>query len=563
MRDSLHDVFPVNCVHGHIHPKKVRFSMKLSAPQRLHEHLVTHFASPPSASLLSGSPRTPGVLARAGDGLGLSRRQALALLAGASALPWAAQAASQTNAVRIAMPLEPNSLDTTTSAAAANAQVAHYNILQGLTRIEQDGQVTPCLASHWEHSPDRLQWRFTLRDRLRFHDGQVCDAHCVVASFTRAQQPGSGNKARLQLFANIEHLSAPDARTVVLHLKRPDAHLLFRLGESTAVVLHPQTWHQAATHPIGTGPYQFLRWVPGKEIRLQRTSNYWGELPPIEHVVFRFIPETQDQVRAFVRQEVDLFFSFISEEFNRFRDSTHYQVLMGSSSGKGLLAFNHRLPLLRDVRVRRAITHAIDRESFIQKVLQGQGTVIGSHFAPSEPGYIRLSSTHPYDPERARSLLRAAGVTQPVSLKLSLPPTPYARQGGAELTQNLAQVGIELEIEQLTWQQWLAGPFAGKFELTLINHVEPLDYAIYGDPDYYFGYDNAEFRALLHQHATARSAREEQLLLVQLQRFLAQDAANVWIFNGAVGTVLHKGLQGAWVNYPIFAHDVASMRWEA
>lgn len=490
----------------------------------------------------------------------ISRRHVLALGA-ASGLPSWGHAGARPDVVQIVMSLEPDSLDPTNTASSANAQVAHYNIFQGLTRIEQNGAVSPCLASDWAHTPDKLHWRFTLRQNVRFHDGRPLDADCVVASFTRARQLGADNKASRSLFANISHVGAPDARTVVVHLKRPDAHFLFRLGESPAVILHPASWQHAATRPIGTGPYQLRHWEAAKAIHLQRFDDYWGIPAHIARVVFRFISHAQAQVQAFERQEVDLFFNFVSEEFKRFRSNTPYQVLMGSSPSKGLMALNHRHPVLRDVRVRRAITYAIDRERFIEKALQGYATVIGSHFAPSEPGYIRLSSTYPYDPERARHLLQEAGITQPLSLRLSLPPTAYARQGGPLLVADLAQVGIQLQPEQLSWPQWLKGPFAGDFDLTLINHVEPLDYAIYGDPNYYFGYDNAQFRALLRQRESARSAREEQILLAKIQRFLAQDAVNVWIFNASVGTVVRKGLYGAWVNYPIFVHDVAAMRW--
>lgn len=522
---------------------------------------MPHLACFPDPAIVSAKHRLQTVVAaERAPPASCSRRQALALLA-ASAFPAVSQAAQKSNAIRIVMSLEPDSLDISASASSANAQVAHYNLFQGLTRIEQDGQVTPCLASHWQRSDDGLQWRFTLRQQVRFHDGRPCDAQCVLASFARAQQPGSGNKARHQLFANIEHMSAPDAHTLLVRLKRADAHFLFRLGESPAVVLHPQTWHLASTQPIGTGPYRFEYWQPGKELALQRFEQYWGEAAPIEQVLFRFLVDAHDQVQAFEQQEADLFFNFISEEFNRFHDSAHYQVLLGSSAGKGLLAFNHRLPLFKDVRVRRAITYAIDREKFIQQALQGRGSVIGSHFAPSEPGYIRLSSAYPYDPERARSLLKEAGITSPIHLQLSLLPTPYAQQGGKQVAYDLEQVGVHVQLQQLTWQQWLHGPFTGRFEMTLINHVEPLDYTIYADPNYYFGYDSAEFRALLRRHESARSAREQQLLLAQLQRFLAQDAANTWIFNAAVATVVRKGLHGAWVNYPIFAHDIASMRW--
>ena len=106
------------------------------------------------------------------------------------------------------------------------------------------------------------------------------------------------------------------------------------------------------------------------------------------------------------------------------------------------------------------------------------------------------------------------------------------------------------------------GPFKGQFDMTLINHVEPLDYRIYTDPGYYFGYDSPAFRALAERHASATNARERQMLFSQMQRHLAQDAVNAWIFAPQIGTVVRKGLRGTWMNYPIFAHQIAAMWWE-
>ena len=97
--------------------------------------------------------------------------------------------------------------------------------------------------------------------------------------------------------------------------------------------------------------------------------------------------------------------------------------------------------------------------------------------------------------------------------------------------------------------------------MTLINHVEPLDHAIYANPHYYFGYNNPAYRNLLDRYQKGRTMRERQRLLTEIQRFLAKDAANIWIFNPSIGTVARTGLQGVWVNYPIFAHDIAAMRW--
>ncbi len=147
-------------------------------------------------------------------------------------------------------------------------------------------------------------------------------------------------------------------------------------------------------------------------------------------------------------------------------------------------------------------------------------------------------------------------------MTLTLPPTPYARAGGPVVAADLAKVGIVLKLEQVEWPQWLAGAFKGQFDMTLINHVEPLDYQIYTDPAYYFGYDSAPFRSLVERHAASINARERQMLFVEIQRHLAKDAANAWIFAPQISTVLRKGIKGVWMNYPIFAHDIAAMRWE-
>ena len=189
--------------------------------------------------------------------------------------------------------------------------------------------------------------------------------------------------------------------------------------------------------------------------------------------------------------------------------------------------------------------------------------MIGSHFAPTDPGYINLAHHYPYNPEHAKELLRQAGVKLPLELTLTVLPIPYAREGGPFLASYLEKVGIHVRLQPVTWKEWLDQTFRGHFELTLINHVEPLDHMIYNDPSYYFGYDNPDFRALSAKHAESRNPRERQLLYTSIQRYLAQDAANVWIFTSQVSAVARKGLQGLWMNYPIYTHDISLLRWAA
>ena len=477
--------------------------------------------------------------------------------------PAQAQNRSARRAVVINLALEPDSLDPTMAPAAAVGEVTHYNVLEGLTRIEESGAVAPLLAESWTVDGTGRHYLFRLRQGVHFHDGAAFDAEAVRFSFERAVAPGATNKARKALFDNIAALTTPDAHSVALSLHHPDPPLLFRLGEGPAVILHPATAAQAASDPVGTGPYQVERRRHGHSIALAAAPSYRHAAKlRIQQASFRFLHDPMEQNAALRSGEIDMAFNFATQTVRRFQNERGYQVLIGASTGKGLLALNHRHAPLNDVRVRRAITHAIDRQGFIRNVLDGRGMAIGSHFSPADAGYLHLASMYPYDPDRAKALLTSAGVTTPLRLTLALPPAPYAYEGGPLIAQDLSRVGIAAELQQLSWEQWLNGPFKGQFEMTLINHVEPLDYQIYTDPGYYFGYDSPAFRSLVQRHASTGNARERQLLWADLQRHLAQDAVNAWIFAPQVGTVVRKGLRGTWMNYPIFVHDIAAMWWE-
>lgn len=459
--------------------------------------------------------------------------------------------------------LEPDGLDPTTLAAASIAEVVHINVLEGLVKIEESGATRPLLAESWAVEPDGKTYTFKLRQGVKFHDGTSFDSAAVKFSFERAKAPGSTNKAKKALFDNISSIATPNAHTVILVLNHADGNTLFKLGESPAVVLHPQTAAQALTHPIGTGPYRFDSWAKGQRIDLVKFEGHrHAAQVHLKKVTFRFIPDPSEQSAAVLGGEIDVFWNFATQHVSKFQANSQYQVIIGASSGKGLLAINNRRAPLDDVRVRRAINHAIDRESFIRTVLEGRGKAIGSHFSPSDAGYLHLADAYPYDPEKAKALLKEAGVTTPLALTLTLPPAAYARQGGPVVAADLAKVGIQVKIEHVDWKQWLNGAFKGHFELTLINHVEPLDYAIYTDPNYYFGYNSPAFNELMAQHGASTSARERQMLFAHIQRHLARDAANAWIFSPQVSTVARKGLKGLWMNHPILVHDLSAMRWE-
>ncbi|WP_323018499.1 ABC transporter substrate-binding protein [Castellaniella sp.] len=493
----------------------------------------------------------------------ISRRSLLSL-------PWACAAAvaapsrvlGQVAApLTIGLSLRPESLDPTRSAAAVIGEVVHGNVLEGLTCIQENGVAAPLLAERWDVSLDCLRYQFRLRKGVVFHDGAKLDAGVAASSLRRAQALGAANNL-VDTFHNIQNIQTPDERTVLLTLQYPDPLLPFRLGQPPAVIVHPATADQASRRPIGTGPYRFAGWRDTGDIDLVQWPGYRdASRIRIPAARFHFIPDPEQQIQAVLGQRVDVLFGATTSSVDRLRDSRHYEVLVGSSSGKGMVAINHRRAPLDDVRVRRAITHAIDREAFIREVLHQRAQAIGSHFAPTDPDYINLTGLCPYDPDLARDLLRAAGVRTPLTLDLALPPTPYALLGGPVVARYLAAVGIQVNLVQVSWARWMSTVFQGDFELSMITHVEPLDYGIYTRPDFYFGYDSADFRALVARHAASPNPREQGQLFRQIQRHLAQDAVNAWMFCPSISTVVRKGLKGLPMNYPVFAHDIGAMYW--
>jgi peptide/nickel transport system substrate-binding protein len=495
--------------------------------------------------------------------MSLDRRHVNTLLATLPLASLPAHAQRRKDTLVLAMVLEPPSLDPTTGASAAIGEIVHVNILEGLTKIAMDGSVQPLLAERWTVSPDGMAYTFQLKPGVQFSDGQPFDAQVVKFSVDRARAPDSTNKARKAVFDNIASVQATGPHTVSLVLKLPDPLLPFRLGENTAVMLHPASAAQAATQPVGTGPYRLDGWSKGSAVTLVKSDRHRDAARvALRRVSFRFINDPAAQVAALLAGDVDAMPRFgAPQALKQLRSQPRFVVETGVTSGKGILAINHRRAPLNDVRVRRALAHAIDRQAFIDGALEGLARPIGSHFAPTDPGYLDLTGVAPHDPARARALLKEAGITGPLNLVLTLPPPQYARTGGEIVAAQLAKVGINAKIENVEWAAWLGGAFKGNFDLSLILHVEPLDYVrAYTDPGYYFGYDSARFRSLVAAHAAAGTAERDRLWQ-DIQRQLAADAANVFIWNPAQVAVYRKGLRGLWRSSPIFANDLAALSW--
>ncbi len=484
----------------------------------------------------------------------LTLTTALALVATGA---WAAK-----TDVTIGLQLEPPHLDPTSAAAGAIDQVVYSNVFEGLTRFGSDGSVGPGLAVSWDISDDGTVYTFKLRSGVKFHDGTDFEATDVVFSYDRARAEDSTN-AQKALFGGIEMVEAVDPMTVKVTLKSPQGNFLFNMAWGDAVIVAPESIENIKTSPVGTGAFTFADWKQGDSITLARNPGYWGAAPALESATFKFISEPTAAFGAMMAGDIDAFYSYPApENLVQFEADPRFTVLAGNTEGETILAINNKMEPFNDMRVRKAVSMAIDRQAIIDGAMFGYGTPIGTHFAPHNPDYVDLTGNAPFDPAGAKALLAEAGFPDGFSTTLKLPPPSYARRGGEIVAAQLREIGIETEISNLEWAQWLEQAFRGyDFGLTIVSHTEPMDIGIYARPEYYFQYDNADFQSLISDLAVENDPAMRSEMLKKAQTIISEDYVNGFLFQLALTSVVDAKLNGIWENAPTQAVDLTGVTW--
>jgi peptide/nickel transport system substrate-binding protein len=495
----------------------------------------------------------------------LNRRDVLTHSAGLAVLsttPLAALAQGRKDSIVLAMALEPSpGLDPTGGAASSISEVTLYNIYEPLTKINSDGSVSPLLAESWEVSPDLKTYTFRLRKGVRFHNGEPFNAQAVKFSFDRAGSEKSTNKDK-RTFANLT-TQVVDEHTVVLLTREIDPDFPFLMGQGTAIIVEPKSADTNMTKPVGTGPYQLENWVKGSSITLAKWDGHRNAANVrMRRATFRFIPDPAAQVAALLAGDVDAFPRVTPRSVPQFKNNPKFQVVVAGSRAKTILAMNNKKKPLDDVRVRRAISAAIDRKAVIEGAGDGYGVPIGSHYVPGAFGFVDTTTVNGYNPDRARALLKEAGITSPLELTITLPPPPYARQGGEVIASQLAKVGITARLQNVEWAQWLSNTYGNKnYDMTIISHVEPFDLGNFAKPDYYWNYQNPKFNELFDQIKNAQRPADRAKLLGDAQRLLAEDSVHAFLYQPQWVSVANRNIRGLWKDMPIFVNDLASLSW--
>lgn len=490
----------------------------------------------------------------------VSRRGLLlaALLASVAVSPSAfAQDFDADASIRIGSLYEPQNLDNTAGAGQGINEAFNGNVYEALFQLTDAGAVEPKLAADYTVSDDGLVYTFTLKDGVAFHSGEPLTAADVKYSIERVTAEDS-KSSRKKSLSTITAIDTPDEKTVVITLSARSISLPYNL--SYVWIVNDAATDITATED-GTGPYTLEEWRRGSALALSRFDGYWGDAPSNGEVIYTYFTDATALNNALLTNAVDVITSVQSpDSLAQFSDNPAYTVTEGASTTKELLAYNDRVAPFDNPKVRKALARATDKAKLLNSIWGDYGTLIGSFVPPTDPWYVDLTAVDAYDVEGAKALLAEAGYPDGFEFTLDTPdydPHPIVAQF---LQAEYAKIGVTVNINIITANEWYTKIYQEKnFEATLQEHVNHRDIVFYGNPDFYWGYNNPEVVKLVADAEAAGSVDEQTAKLREANEIIAEDAASNWLYlypQIVVSAANVTGYPVNGLNSQFFAYDI-------
>lgn len=466
---------------------------------------------------------------------------------------------SADRAIEIGSLYEPQNLSNVAGGGQGVTEAFTGNVYEGLFRLADDGSVEPLLAASDSVSDDGLTYTFTLQEGVTFHSGKALTSADVKASIEAVLAEDS-QSARKSSFGAIASIDTPDDATVVVTLEERSISFVYNL--SYVWIINADATDRETTED-GTGPYTLGEWKRGSSLSLERFDDYWGEAAESSEVVFNYFTDASALSNALLTDQVDIVTSVQSPDaLTQFADNADFVVSDGESTTKEILAFNDRVAPFDNVDVRKAVYSAIDTEKLLNSIWGDYGTLIGSMVPPTDPWYEDLTQVNPYDPALSEQLLADAGLADGFEFTLDT-PTYDPHPAVAEFVKSeLAKVGITVTINPISSDEWYSKVYkAQDFTATLQEHVNDRDVVWYGNPDFYWGYDNPQVTAWVAEAEAATTTDEQTEKLKLVNEQIAADAASVWLYLYPQIVVASSSVDGYPVNglnSQFFVYDIVA-----
>lgn len=472
--------------------------------------------------------------------------------------------ATGSSVVRIAMSTEIDNLDPYKSAATDTGSMMD-NVFDGLLDTNPKGELVGAIAKSYDISEDGLTYTFTLNEGVQFHDGSELTSEDVVASYETLAGMNGGEPIVAE-FAVIDSIEAPSDYEVIFHLKEKNSAFL----AANIVAIVPSDYEEQSAKPIGAGPFKFEAYKVGQELRLVKNENYYNQekIPQMDEVQFKIMPDQESSVLAMQAGEIDVLPGVTQQGITQLGDSIN--TVSGPQNMVQLLALNNDVEPYSDLKVRQAINLAIDKDTIIDTVSEGNGTKLGSNFSPAmefyyEPG---LEDYYATNIEKAKSLLAEAGYNDGFQMELTVPSDYQFHVDTAQvIAEQLSQVGIDVEIKMIEFSTWLEDVYQNEqYDTTIIGFTGKLDpYKILRRyvNDYernFVNYDNKAYDELIDQALRATDENEIAAHYKEAQRLLTEDAVSVFISDPDRTIAMSNHLEGLNM-YPIQKFNLEDLHY--
>ncbi|MCX7028178.1 MAG: ABC transporter substrate-binding protein [Spirochaetes bacterium] len=406
------------------------------------------------------------------------------------------------------------------------------------TLVEPDpaGKIIPALAESWTVSADGLTWTFKLRPDVVFHNGQALTSKDVKATFDRILAKETASPKRGD-FTQIKSIETPNALTVSFTLNSAYAPFLANLASGWGAILPSgliEKGYNFASEPVGTGPFKFSKWIRDNKISMVKNDSYWMKgLPKLAGVDFNVVPERTVQVQGLLSGAIGVVDIVDPEDLPVLQANPKVKIAKALTAQILVMAINCSKPPLNDLRVRQAISYAIDKQTVLD-VAYGGGKVGSTFIDTGNAYYTDFTSFYPYNPEKAKQLIKEAGVGDH-EFTIHAPQNYPLHVKAAELYQQmLEKVGMNVKIQLVDWSAWISGVYTDRnYELTVIGHTGKLDpdgtLAGYGTDARYVKWINQPVADTLKKAATVSDFTARKKLYTEALEIMAREVPFMYL----------------------------------
>ena len=464
--------------------------------------------------------------------------------------------------VGIAQDLD-DSLDPHQTVAAGTREVL-FNIFEGLVKPNSDGEMIPAVAEKYTLSEDGTTYTFTLREGVKFHNGQTVTAEDVVYSINRcAAVPEGQEKPLVAAFSAVKSVEALDEKTVAVTIAQRDLEFISYM---TAAII-PADYENQDTAPVGTGPFRFVSRTPQQDFVMERFEDYWGAPAWLDKVTYKICENADALVMNLNGGSIDLCAHLTSAQASQLNQN--FQVLEGTMNLVQAIYLNNQAKPFDNQLVRQALCYAIDRQGIMDMVADGHGTAVGSSIYPAFTKYFlpELVDKYPHSVEKAKELLAQAGYPNGFDMTISVPNNYQPHMDTAEVVaEQLREAGIRVTIQPVEWSTWLDTIYNGRqFQATVVG-VDAANMTARAmlerfTSDYgknFINYNNPAYDALFQQAINAQDEATQTDLYKQMEAMLADTAANVYIQDLCDLVAMRQDLGGLKF-YPIYVPDLSTV----